>query len=252
MTDRAPISWTIDDRILVRGRDLADELIGRMSFTEMFLLDLHGEVPSPSHVRMVEAVLVSMMEHGITPSTLAARLVLDGAPESTQGAVAAGLLATGSRFLGVTEQAAVFVQRVVSATGRTGVAAAARDEIKATIAEGGKVPGFGHNLHHRVDPRVVRLIELSRQEGVFGANLAALHEVGQILNEGRDTPLIMNAAGVAGAALSDLGYHPPAIRGFALIARCAGLVAHVMDELDHPIGRAVWQHAHETPGQGLS
>jgi citrate synthase len=251
MVDRALISQTVDDRIIVRGRDLADELIGRLSFTEMFLLDLHGEVPSPSHVRMVEAVLVGMMEHGITPSTLAARLVLDGAPESTQGAVAAGLLATGSRFLGVTEQVAIFIQRVVPAAERAGVAAAARDEIKATIAEGRRVPGFGHNLHHRVDPRVARLIELAKQEGVFGAHLAALREVGQILNEGRDTPLIMNAAGAAGAAMSDLGYDPSAIRGFALVARCAGLVAHVMDERNHPMSREVWQHAHETLGQGL-
>jgi citrate synthase len=112
-----PISTTEGDEIIVRGHRLAGELLGRVSFTEMFLLDMDGSPADAHRVRMVDAVLVALMEHGITPSTLAARLVLDGAPEATQGAVAAGLLAVGSRFLGTVEQAADMLQRIVATTG---------------------------------------------------------------------------------------------------------------------------------------
>ena len=112
-----PISTTEGDEIIVRGHRLAGDLLGRVTFTEMFLLDMDGTLPDAHRVRMVDAVLVALMEHGITPSTLAARLVLDGAPEATQGAVAAGLLAVGSRFLGTVEQAADMLQRIVPSGG---------------------------------------------------------------------------------------------------------------------------------------
>ena len=143
MSDRPPpISTTEGDEIIVRGHRLAGELLGRVSFTEMFLLDMDGTPADAHRVRMVDAVLVALMEHGITPSTLAARLVLDGAPEATQGAVAAGLLAVGSRFLGTVEQAAELLQRIVSTTGTTPVAAA-RLEVQRVLAAGGRIPGSG-------------------------------------------------------------------------------------------------------------
>ncbi|GAA3543823.1 citryl-CoA lyase [Amycolatopsis ultiminotia] len=248
----APISQTIDDRILVRGHDLVDELIGRVGFTEMFLLDLHGEIPPPAHVRVVEAVLVTTMEHGITPSTLTARLVLDGAPESTQGAVAAGLLACGSRFVGVTEQVAEFLREICAAAAHDTLETVVRTRVGDVLAAGGKVPGFGHNLHHRIDPRVARLVELAKRENVFGTHLTALHEVERCLSASSGPPLLMNAAGVTGALLSDLGYAPSTIRGLGLVARCAGLLAHVVDEQRRAIGRDVWQRAHETFGEGES
>ncbi len=255
------LSETVDDRILVRGRDLADDLMGRLTFTEMFLLDLHGEVPSAAHVRMVDLVLVTLMEHGVTPSTLAARLVLDGAPESTQGAIAAGLLAAGSRFLGVIEEVAAFLQRVVSqadgldgsADGTDGrealISAAASRCVALARARGERIPGFGHNLHHSEDPRVERLTSLARKEGVYGPYLQARAEVHAALNEQSGRVLISNAAGVVGALLSDLGYQPREIRGFGILARCAGVFAHVVDEYNYPMARELWQRSHEAVGQ---
>src|SRR3954447_16670335 len=119
-----PISSTDGDDIIVRGHRLATDLLGKVTLTEMFLLDMDGALPDPARVRMVDAVLVALVEHGITPSTLAARLVLDGAPEAAQGAVAAGLLAVGSRFLGTIEQTADLLQRIVAADGSREEAAA--------------------------------------------------------------------------------------------------------------------------------
>lgn len=241
MSDAAPLSETVDDRIVVRGHDLADELIGRVSFTEMFLLDLNGAPQSAAHVRMVDAILVSLMEHGITPSTLAARLVADGAPEASQGAVAAGLLAAGSRFLGVIEDAAAMLQTIVA---DPRVEDAARQLVRGTLARRDRVPGFGHNLHAGVDPRVEALRRIAETEGLAGPHLAAVETLTELLAAESQRRLIPNAAIVVGAILSDLGYGVRDVRSFALVARCAGIVAHLADERQSPIARSVWEGAH--------
>lgn len=239
-----PISRTVDDRILVRERDLAEELMGSLTFTQMFLFDLTGRIPSPSHLRFVDAVLVTAMEHGITPSTLVTRLVLDGSPDSGASAVAAGLLASGSRFLGVTENVAALVRRTVRSAKDVGIEAAARERVAILASEGRRVPGYGHNLHQAEDPRVERLLSIARSEGVNGPHLRAYEAIGRELNRDRGMPLIKNAAGVAGSVLSDLGYSPSVIGGFSLVSRCAGLVAHAADEEQTPIARQVWQGVH--------
>lgn len=238
-----PLSTTRENRIQVRGRDLAGELIGNLSFTEMLLLDLHGEPQSPAHVRVVDAVLVVMMEHGITPSTLAARLVLDGAPESMQGAVAAGLLAAGSRFLGAIEEAARLLQAVVAGGGSR--LDSARSHVRELLAAGSPIPGFGHNLHVGDDPRVAALFGVVRAEGVAGDHVACVEPVREAISLETGRALIPNAAVAVAAVLSDLGYTADVVRGFSLVARCAGLFAHVVDERRRPMARQVWQEAHE-------
>jgi citrate synthase len=229
------------DRITVRGHDLASEIIGHMTFTELMLLDLHGERKSPSHVRVIDAVLVALMEHGLTPSTLATRLVLEGAPESLQGAIAAGLLAVGSRFLGVIEDVARLLQRVVVDAAGGSVAASARAHVDRIVAEGGRVPGLGHNLLRGVDPRVDALLGLAQREGVAGTHVAALEIVRAMAAEASDRELLVNATGAVGAVLSDLGYPPEAVRGFAVVSRCAGLFAHAVQERQTPVARDVWE-----------
>lgn len=243
MSDPAPpISSTDGDEIIVRGHRLATDLLGKVTLTEMFMLDMDGVLPDPARVRMVDAVLVALVEHGITPSTLAARLVLDGAPEAAQGAVAAGLLAVGSRFLGTVEQTADLLQRIVASDGpRDGAAAL---EIRRLREAGLRVPGLGHNLHSAVDPRVSVLFDLAREEGLYGAHAEALLELQSVATRELGRPLIVNGAGAIGALLSDMGYPPAKVRGFALVARAAGLVAHVVDEQERPMARGVWMEHH--------
>jgi citrate synthase len=244
---RSAISITEGDDIIVRGHRL-EELIGAVSFTAMFLLDLDGEMPSPGRVAVADAVLVALMEHGLTPSTVAARLVLDGAPEAFQGAVAAGLLSTGSRFLGTVEQVAETVQRVAAGSD---LASSAQAEVEQAIAAGRRVPGVGHNLHAEVDPRVEKLFGIARSAGEAGRHVDALLALHGAAERALRRSLVINAAGAVGAILSDLGYAPPVARGFAVLARCAGLVAHLADEQCRPMARAIWQPLNHDGGSSL-
>jgi citrate synthase len=238
-----PISTTLEEDIEVRGQRLARDLIGQVDFTTMFLLDLDGELPSPAKKRVVDSILVAPMEHGTTPSSLTTRLVLDGAPESLQGAVAAGLLATGSRFLGTIDRVAASVQRVAASAAP--LDAAARAEVQRLGEADEPVPGVGHNLHPALDPRVERLLEVAAEEGLSGRNVEALQALHRAARAATGRPLVLNAAGAIGAILSDLGYEPGQVRGFALVARCAGLFAHAVDEVRAPLARPVWQRLHE-------
>jgi citrate synthase len=231
-----------DTPITIAGHDVA-ELMGTRTFTEAMLLGVDGRLPDAGRVRVVDAVLVSIMEHGITPSSLATRVVLDGAPESVSGAIAAGLLAVGSRFLGTIEDAAHLLSRIVAGAGEAGLEASAEAEVDRLQAAGQRIPGIGHNLHSTLDPRVPRLLALAFTEQVSGDHVAAFELLPDVVERRLGRRLIPNAAGAVGAVLADLGYRPEDIRGFALVARCAGLFAHVLDERRDPIAREIWQSA---------
>lgn len=234
------------DRITVAGRDLPGEVMGTMSLTELAFLLVTRREPSPGERRLVDAVLVSLADHGLTPSALAARLTYTGAPESVQAAVAAGLSGAGSVFLGPAGDTAQFLSGAL----RDHAAGAEDDQslrraAGAAVAErreaGTKVPGLGHPLHREQDPRVPRLYDIAAEEHLVGAHLRLLQMVADVHAEvfGRHLPI--NGAGAAGAALADLGVPPASIRAFVLIARTAGLVAHLAEEMEHPLGMALWQ-----------
>jgi citrate synthase len=227
--------------IRIAGRDIRD-LIGTTSLTEAMLLAIDGSEPDAARTRVIDGVLVSLMDHGITPSSLATRLVLDGAPESIGGAVAAGLLATGSRFLGTIEDSAALLQRIVAGSGAAGMIGRAADaEVILVLDAGARVPGLGHNLHGDKDPRVDVLIDLARSEKLDGPHVSAFELLPAVVERRLGRRLVPNAAGAIGAILMDLGYQPEDTRGFALVARCAGLFSHVLDERRKPLAREVWQ-----------
>ena len=190
-----------DAPITIAGHDVVS-LMGTRTLTETLLLALDGELPAPGRTRLVDAVLVSIMDHGITPSSLATRLVLDGAPESFPGAVAAGLLAVGSRFLGTIENAAAVLEAIVAGGGD---AAAADAEVGRIADAGGRVPGLGHNLHAEGDPRVGVLLGLARDESLAGAHVAAFELLPAAAERRLARALVPNAAGAVAAVLLDLG-----------------------------------------------
>jgi citrate synthase len=228
------------DAIIIRGRDLSSELMGKVTFTELAFLLVQGRDPSPGETALLDAVLVSLADHGLTPTALAARLTLTGAPESLQGAVAAGLLGAGTVFLGVVEDTAAFLEPVVAAAGPDPdderLAAATRAAVEARRAEGGRIPGLGHPVHKQVDPRTPRMYEIAEEHGVLGPHLRALRMVADVHQELTGRALPINGAGVGGAALADLGFSSRIVRGFALLARSAGLVAHLAEEMERPLG----------------
>ncbi len=229
------------DSITVRGRDLATELMGRVTFTELTFLLVRGREPTPQETALLDAVLVSLAEHGLTPTVLAARLTHTGAPESLQGAVAAGLLGAGSVFLGVVEDTAVFLDAVVAGCGDDGLEAAAAEAVRARTGAGGRIPGLGHPVHKAGDPRTERIYAIAREHGLEGPHLRALELVAAAHRQATGKALPINGAGVAGAALADLGFPARIVRGMALLARTAGLVAHLDEEMARGLGMALFR-----------
>ena len=161
------------DTIRVRGKDLVEDLIGHVPFTEYLYLQATGRSPSPAQSAIVDAVMVTIMEHGLVPSAIVTRLTHYGAPESFQGAVAAGLLGVGDRYAGTAGECGAILERIV--------AAPADERYERALAEVRRyretkrpVPGFGHPIHSAHDPRVPRLVEIVREAGAGGEYLAAM------------------------------------------------------------------------------
>lgn len=228
--------------VFIRGRSLCQELIGQRSFTEMIYFQILGRMPTPDQVALIDACLVALMEHGLTPSVLAARLTYSSAPEALQGAVAAGLLGVGSRFVGSMEGCAALLQRIVAA--EDGAAEATRIAVEHRAART-PLPGFGHHIHKPDDPRAQRLLELARSRNVAGRYVAAVTALGAAVDATYGRHITINATGAIAAVLGDCGVPPEIARGFGLIARCAGLVGHLYEEHQAPAMRAIWEAAEE-------
>jgi citrate synthase len=232
--------------ITLLGHDLAGELLGQVGFAELAFWLVAMRRPTPGELRMFEAVLVALADHGFTPTAIAARLTLLSAPDSLQGALAAGLLGGGSRFLGVTEDAGAFLADAIAAhAGRlpdddAGWDLLARDVVARSKAAGAFVPGLGHPVHKSGDPRTPVIYRIAEEAGVRGPHLELFAAIGRVHPEilGRTLPL--NGAGVCGAALADLGFPVAMLRGFALLARTAGLLGHIAEEMRRPIGMQLY------------
>lgn len=227
--------------IFIRGKSLCRELIGQLTFTEMLFFQILGRRPTPQQTAVVDACLVTLMEHGLTPSALAARLVYSSATEALQGAVAAGLLAVGSLFVGTMEGCAALLERMLAAP--DGLEAEARRIAQEHRAQRKSVPGFGHPEHKPDDPRSIRLFEVARQQGVAGRHIEATQVLGRAVDEAAGKHITLNATGAIAAALGDCGVPAEVMRGFALICRCAGLVGHIHEEQHRPALRAIWEAA---------
>jgi citrate synthase len=239
------------DSITLLGHDLAGELMGQIGFGELAFWLVASRRPTPGELRVFEAVLVALADHGLTPSAIAARLTLTGAPESIQGALAAGLLGGGSRFLGVTEDCGRFLVDAIASqresSGPLPTDDAGWDELAAAAVrrqrEAGKlVPGLGHNVHKSGDPRTPVMYRIAGESGTLGPHLQLFAAIGRVHPAilGRTLPL--NGAGVCGAALADLGFPVDILRGLALLARTAGLLGHLAEEQRRPIGDAIYAH----------
>jgi citrate synthase len=230
-------------RILIRGVDLVDELIGNVSFTEMFLLQLTGKRPPAAHVRILDAVLVTLMEHGITPSVIATRLIYHSAPEALQSAVAAGLLGVGSTFIGTMEGCAGFLEEMLAAPEGLEARALA---IATRHREAGKaVHGFGHPHHKPDDPRTPRMLAVAEGSGVPGRHIEALKVLSRQVDAVYGRHLTINATGASAALLGEIGIPQKVMRGVAVVSRSAGLVGHIYEESQNPSGAFIWETVDE-------
>ena len=237
------ISTSNEETILVRGHDLARELVGAIGFTEHFWLLVTGSLPSPAQRRVLDATLVAIAEHGLVPSVQASRMTLAAAPEALQGAVAAGILGCGSVVLGSSE-AAGRLFAAIQARAATGVdlEAAATSVVREYRAAKSAIPGYGHPLHRGGDPRATRLLEVAAESGIAARHVAIATLVERLLPGLIGRTLTLNVSGAIPAVLLDAGYPLTGLKGVPLLARTAGLIAHLVEEQQRAIG-FVMSHA---------
>lgn len=243
-TDKLPTSISTSDErsITVRGKDLTEELMGECGFGEFFYFHLTGELPTDAGRRVFEAMLVSISEHGITASVIAARLTYNAAPEALQGAISSGILGTGSQFLGSMENVAEILEGGQQEVEEGASPAAVAESI---VDEHDRLPGFGHPLHKPTDPRADRLLELYEEEGFSGPYVELLTAIRDVAQAEYDANLAINVTGAIGAGVLELGFDPMVARGVAIVARAAGLVGHINEEIEQPIGLDMWDAVEE-------
>jgi citrate synthase len=232
---KSDIGWSSVDRIVVRGKDLPNEILGHLNLGDMAFLELTGRAPDPKESKIFNAMVVTLVEHGITPSALVARLTYLGAPEALQAAVAGGLLGLGSVFVGSMEGVAKLLSEAV----------AAGKDAKTILAENQRIPGLGHPIHKPVDPRTVRLFELARETGFYGKYCALMEEIA------RSKGITLNATGAIGALACELGLDWKVVKGLGVMARAVGLVGHILEETREPMAEEVWLRMEEEASRHL-
>ena len=224
-TIRSDLAWSTVDRIVVRGLDLPGEILGHLDLGDMAFLELTGRVPNPKESKLFNAMVVTLVEHGLTPSAIVARMTYLGAPEAMQAAVGAGLLGLGSVFVGSMEGVAKMLSTDSIPTGR--------------------IPGLGHPLHKPVDPRAVRLFEIARETGFYGKYCKRMEQIA------KEKKLTLNATGAIGALACELGLDWKCVRGLGVMARAIGLVGHLLEETREPMAYEIWERMEEEASRHL-
>ena len=243
---RSDIAWSTPDRIEVRGKSLPDEILGHLNLGDMAFLQLTGRMPTPQQAVVFNAIVVTLVEHGITPSALAARLTYAGAPESLQAAVAAGLCGLGSVFVGSMEGAAKMLgDALPHGAPDTDLAVLAATIVDQHRAAGRSVPGLGHPLHKPVDPRTPRLFALAAENGFGGRYIALMQAIAREAERVSGKSLPINATGAIGAICCEMGFPWRIVRGFGVMARAIGLVGHILEESENPMAIEIWQRVED-------
>jgi citrate synthase len=240
------ISQAHPDRVEVRGRDLTGDLMGRLSFTEYFHLLLTGREPTADQRFFLDTLLVAIAEHGMMPTNVAARMTLAADPGSLQGAVAAGILGCGPVILGTAEECARLLEEAqAKVAAGDSPEAVAGDVAREVRAAGGKLPGFGHPLHRPLDPRAERILELADERGVNGPHVLLAHRLRDAVAEAWGKPLTMNVSMPIAAVMLDLGFSAATVKAVPILARTAGLLAHLAEEQERPLGFLMASKAEE-------
>ena len=241
---RTAICTSDEDTIVVRGHDLCRDLIGRISFTGYFHLLLTGKQPTPQALAVLDATLVAIAEHGLVPSVQASRMTFAAAPEALQGAVAAGILGCGSVILGASETAGRLFHEVdTQMQSGTALDDAALAVVQAWRKDKRAIPGYGHPQHKRRDPRVESLFAVAREQRVNLRYIAIAEAVERAIPVAIGRDLKLNVSAAIPAVLLGIGFPLQSLRGIPILARTAGLIAHLQEELESPIGFALSHQA---------
>ena len=241
------ISQAYPDRVEVRGRDLTGDLMGRLSFTEYFHLLLTGQEPTDDQRFFLDLLLVAIAEHGMMPTNVAARMTLAADPGSLHGAVAAGILGCGPVILGTSEACAHLLEEAQERVAAGGDPQAVAADIAGAIhASGGRVPGFGHPVHRPLDPRAERILELADARRVAGPHVLLAGHLRDGVATAWGKPLVMNVSMPIAAVMLDLGFSSATVKAVPILARTAGLLAHLAEEQQRPVGLLLAASAEES------
>lgn len=239
MTDQltTEISYATETEIRWRGLDLMTDILGKRDFSETMYLLITGRFPKPWERTVLEAALITLMEHGLTPHAIVARLVADSNPSQIQVAIASGLMCVGEVFAGTMEGCGRLLADGLVAEDRS---AWCRDIAETCRAENRPLPGFGHPQHRPDDPRTPRLFEVARAAGAPGDAIALLEELARAVDVAYGRHLTINATGALAALLLEIGIEPGIMRAIAVTSRAAGLTAHIAEEQKTKSGRRIW------------
>jgi len=226
---KSELGWSTVDRIVVQGKDLPGEILGHLNLGDMAFLELTGRAPNAKESKVFNAMVVTLVEHGVTPSAIVARMTYLGAPEALQAAVASGLLGLGSVFVGSMEG----VARILSD------AVASGKDAKTVLAENKRMPGLGHPIHKPIDPRSARLFEIARETGHYGKYCRLMEDIAKARG------ITLNATGAIGALACELGLDWKIVKGLGVMARAIGLVGHVLEETRDPMATEIWERVEE-------
>ena len=225
------------DRVSLRGYDLCEELVGHVTFGQMAYLMIVGRMPTEGQARMTEALLCILVEHGMTSSAIAARLTYATAPEAIQGCVAAAILGAGSVHLGSATDCARMLQEALTDQPENANLDAIADAIvERYLTQKRILPGLGHRTHSGGDPRADRLFAIAAETGVAGRNCDLLRRIADKATARRGRLLPINVTGAMGAISCDLGLPWQIAKGWAIIGRSLGAIAHLGDEIREPMG----------------
>lgn len=241
---RTSICTSDASSITVRGRDLTSQLMGRIGFSEYFFLLVTGREPTKEQSYFLDLLLVAIAEHGLTPSAVAARMTLAADPNSLQAAVAAGILGCGSVVLGTAEYCAKVLVDAKSRVAHGVAPPSAAAQIAHEVHQRREfMPGFGHPIHHPIDPRAERILQLVEERGVGGEHVAMAKLLLAAVQQEWGRPLPMNVSMPIAAVLLDLDFPVGLIKAIPILARTAGVLGHLAEEQQQPIGFLMAFHA---------
>lgn len=233
-------------RIRVQGMDLMQDIMGKLNLGDFAFLEIQKRLPTPAESIVFNAMLATLVEHGMTPMVIAARLTYLGAPESLQGAVAAGLLGMGTTFAGTAEGAArMLYAGLKDASADADIPALAKAIVDRELDARRPIFGIGHNLHKPIDPRTPVLFAIADQQGYRGRYVALIEAVAAAAEARTGKSMPVNATGALGALCCELGLDWRLCRGLAVIGRSVGLVGHIAEELRNPIAKQIWMRTEE-------
>jgi citrate synthase len=243
---RSEMGWSTPDKITVRGLDLCNDLLGKIDLGGMAWLELTGRMPTPQEAAVFNALLVTLVEHGMTPHAIASRMVQVCAPEAMQAAVAAGLCAVGSVFAGGSEMVARTLQDALKdAPADVDIAALAEKIVEDHAARKVPISGIGHPIHKPIDPRTPVLFAIAEQNGFRGRYCALQEAISKAAENKLNRVLPVNAPGAIGALMCELGFPWQICRGVAVIGRAVGLVGHIAEDMRNPMALEIYDRVND-------